>query len=290
MAIVIPGTQELRDGLLNKRLGGSESASTLRSAMVFTSTLRQASHTQSTDADPAVAIEAARALTNVDAADAEQIRIISSAYGYASRSLDRFISMQVNPKSIQFIQPKRITKTDTQGGSAFFHFTNRKGQNNGILTIRFRGNTGNIDLRGSLGDTTQIRPATDGNDNAIARQAAAARGPDTGALKKFLTWINLYLLTREPVIIGNGIENKFAISYQSALFPTMVDFVGFFENVLEFEEVAEKPNSRDYQMGFIVERTEPDLDTYMLDLLTQLDTTNLNQPAEGGSSTSGGFV
>lgn len=257
--------------------------------MVFTSTFRQVALRESTPSDPAVAIQAARALTNIDAQDAALIKIVASEFGLSNKSVDRFIAMQVNPKSVEFEQPKRITRTDNRDGSTFFHFVNSKGQNNDILTIRMRGNTGNIDLRGSIGDKTRVSNLPTEERTSITAQARAARGLDTGALKKLLVWINLYLLTREPMLIGPGIENKFSISYQSPLFPTTIDFIGFFNEVLRFEESGEKPNSRDYSMEFIVERTEPELDQYLIDVITQLDATSLNDPAADSGGTAGGF-
>lgn len=170
------------------------------------------------------------------------------------------IAMAVNPNSIQFDQPKRWTKKDTMEGSVFFHFTNAKGQNNDILTIRFAGNTGNIDLRGSLGSS---RPPTERE----AQGASATTGPDTGALYKLLVWHNLYLLTREPMLLADGSDNVVTIAFRSALFPVQMSVDGFFTKVLEFEEAANKPHSRNYSFEFTVQEAEPDLDT-VLQLLT----------------------
>jgi len=103
-----------------------------------------------------------------------------------------FITMAVNPKSVQFSQPKRHVKVDTRDGSVFFHFTNRKGQNNDILTMSFSGYTGNIDLRGSLTDPLD-------------------KERDTGALNKLKVWHNLYQLTREPMVLTNNAVNEFSI-------------------------------------------------------------------------------
>jgi len=158
------------------------------------------------------------------------------------------ILLAVNPKSVQFQQPKRFTKKDTRNGSVFFHFTNSQGQNNDILTMNFQGNTGNLDMRAYT------------NPDEVA--------VDSGARYKFLVWHNLYLLTREPMLLPDNSENEFRISYQSPLFSQTVDFVGFFNTVLEFTESAEKPHSRDYSFGFTVKRTEPPLD----DLLKYVST------------------
>jgi hypothetical protein len=167
------------------------------------------------------------------------------------------VSMAINPNSVRFSQPKRWTKKDTREGSVFFHFTNNQGQNNDILTLEFAGNTGNIDRRGSLA-TPQRDPFALKSGTAVDRDLRAEQ--DTGALHKILTWHNLYLLTREPMLLEDGSENKFTISYISTLFPYALIFTGFYNTVLEFEENARKPNSRDYSFGFTVTEVSPPLD------------------------------
>lgn len=177
--------------------------------------------------------------------------------------LQSTIVMAVNPNSVKFVQSKRITKKDTREGSVYFHFTNSKGQNNDILGLQFAGNTGNIDLRGSLGGLNTNGRATQTGANG----EATAVGPDTGALYKLQVWQNLYLLTREPVLLADNMENTWTLSYSSALFPVSVDFTGFFAKVLEFDETGAKPNSRNYSFEFTVTSTDPDLD----ELLSTMD-------------------
>lgn len=178
------------------------------------------------------------------------------------------IAMAINPKSVKFSQPKRYTKKDTREGSVFFHFTNTRGQNNDVLTMSFTGNTGNIDLRGSLGSSGPV--STQSGETSDAANVNRT-GSDTGALAKLIAWHNLYLLTREPMVLADGTKNEFLISYTSALMPMQVTFYGFFSKVLEFEENASKPNSREYNFEFVVNKTQPDLDSLMQilgDLLT----------------------
>lgn len=156
------------------------------------------------------------------------------------------IEMAVNPSSISFRQPKRIVKRDTQEGSVFFHFSNSKGENNDILTMDFRGNTGNIDIRGDI--TTYNGP--------FSTQA----GINTGALKKLIIWQNLWSLTREPMLLSDGVENEFLIIYSSIATPIQISLIGHFSNVLEFTDSAEKPFSRDYSMSFTVQEVVPPLE------------------------------
>lgn len=224
---------------------------TPRNAMVFTSTLRQAIKKAPTVTTPSVIAAQGGAIPSAGASlippspfqdDVKLAPIDPGAFFKNLSAVQRQILMAVNPKSVRFRQPKRFAKKDVMNGSVFFHFTNTKGQNNDILTMEFRGNTGDLNRNGAI-DVT--------GTNASA---------SNGAFAKLAAWHNLYLLTREPMILNNGQENKFIISYVSPLIPVVIDFEGFFNEVLEFEENGEKPNSRDYSMTFTVTGTTPDLD------------------------------
>lgn len=186
------------------------------------------------------------------------------------------VAMSVNPKSVKFTQTKRITKKDTREGSVYFHFTNSKGQNNDILVMNFSGSTGNIDLRGSLGTSgiTGLPPAG---------------GPevDTGALKKLQVWQNLFLLTREPMLLRDNAENIFTVEYRSKLFPLGISFNGFYSKVMEYEETGEKPNSRTYSFDFTVTSTNPPLDELLADMAI---TMSAQAPAQYGPSEITGVV
>lgn len=156
------------------------------------------------------------------------------------------IEMAVNPNSISFRQPKRITKRDTQEGSVFFHFTNSKGENNDILTVDFRGNTGNLDIRGDI--------ATD--RGLFSTQG----GFNTGANRKLAVWHNLWALTREAMLLDDNTRNEFMIQYSSIGMPVEIFLIGHYSNVLEFSENADKPFTRDYSMSFTVQEIVPTLD------------------------------
>jgi hypothetical protein len=145
------------------------------------------------------------------------------------------VEMKVNPSSIEFSQGKRFVKQDTMRGSVFHHFTNSKGQNNDILTIKLSGSTGNLAMRGTEAE------------NALA-------------MERHRVWANLYSLTREPVLV-NGVRNRFHVRLQTLLFSAPVTFTGFFSQVLSFSEHGNKPNSRDYSLEFTVEETDPDLNS-----------------------------
>lgn len=155
------------------------------------------------------------------------------------------IEMAVNPNSISFRQPKRITKRDTRDGSVFFHFTNSRGENNDILTMDFRGNTGNLDIRGDI-TTDQGLFSTRG-------------GYNTGANKKLLIWQNLWALTREPMLLEDNTRNEFLIIYSSIGIPIQISLIGHWSNTLDFTEVADKPFTRDYATSFTVQEIVPPL-------------------------------
>lgn len=287
MAIVIPGAADLLNGLINGRRGGAQMTQQPRQAMVFTSRLRQivqlASEGDSTS----------RLIGEARLPSPEEVRAIVRALGYNKRGLMTNIVMAINPKSVKFAQPKRIKRTDTRNGSVFWHFTNSKGQNLDILTIDFAGNTGNLDLRGSLGP---LKPQKAGEQLDRDANVAAGRrdttnldkGTDTGALNKLLVWQNLYLMTREPMLIGDTVPNTFTITYASSALPVVIEFDGFFDPVMEWEDSSDKPNSKDYSFKFVVTGTEPPLDDYLLSSIESLDEANLNEPAAGSGLSGGG--
>jgi hypothetical protein len=183
----------------------------------------------------------------------------------ARTGLQPEVIMGINPNTIRFRQPKRFTKKDTREGSVFFHFTNSRGQNNDILTMEFAGNTGNIDARGSQ--------LTEQEKAQAAQNGVALDSPpnDNGAIVKIAAWHNLYLLTREPMLLSDNTENVFSIIYLSQLFPQAIQFDGFYNQVLEWEDNARKPNSRDYRFEFTVTRTQPSLDELLDLVLTALE-------------------
>ena len=173
------------------------------------------------------------------------------------------IEMAVNPNSINFRQSKRITKRDTQEGSVFFHFTNSQGENNDILTMDFSGNTGNLDLRGDIDSSGGVLD-TNGGQN-------------TGAAQKLLIWHNLWELTREPMLLSTNVRNEFLITYSSIAIPTQINLIGFFSNVLEWTDSAEKPMSKDYSFSYTVERTEPPLS----EILSAIQNASFNPDTTG---------
>ena len=145
----------------------------------------------------------------------------------------------VNPNTVSFDQPKRFTRKDFRNGTAFFHFTDDRGQNNDILQLELKGSTGNIDLRADQFP----QPATQ----------------DVAARKKLEIFQQLYLLTREPMLFKPGIINEFTIDMRLKSFPGGIRFFGFYSKVMSFEHSASKPNSVDYSLSFTVQRTFPDL-------------------------------
>lgn len=166
------------------------------------------------------------------------------------------IEMLINPNSIGFNQPKRIVKRDTQEGSVYFHFTNTKGENNDILVLSFRGNTGNINPRGSV--------------KLQEGERSVANDIDTSAFQKLVVWHNLWNLTREPVLLPDGVINEFLIVYNSIAIPSQISLIGIFNEVLKFTESADKPFSRDYDFSFSVQEVVPPINDIVNSLSTSV--------------------
>lgn len=241
MALQVPVAQALT-GLLNS--GNSiTSGNSIRTAWLFSSTLRRQQLSAST---------AATALASAVGGTAAAAQSILAGTVLPVGVLP-VVEMAINPNSVTWDQPKRWTKKDVRNGSVFFHFTNDKGQNNDVLTLNFQGNTGNIDLRASL-------QSQEGEDAV-------------GAKRKLQVWHNLYLLTREPVLLNDRRINVKTITISSQLLPQPITFSGFYNKVLDFSETADKPHSRDYAFSFTVTSVEPDLDTMVTDVLQVLTTT-----------------
>lgn len=174
--------------------------------------------------------------------------------------------MRINPQQVQFQQGKRIQKQDTVSGSTYFHFSNTRGQNNDILTLQLSGTTGNIDPRAiqrHIGKTSLADFSTD----------------KTGALDNLRAWVSFYQLTLEPIVdLSTGRPNLVTMQYASSLFPKPISFIGFFGSVLQFTEMASEPFQRQWSVPFIVNRTEPALDTIVRYLAEQVaDTSTLDR-------------
>ncbi|KKK63144.1 hypothetical protein LCGC14_2997220, partial [marine sediment metagenome] len=50
--------------------------------------------------------------------------------------------------------------------------------------------------------------------------------------------------------------------------PVEIMLIGFFSNVLEWTDVAEKPNSKDYSFSFTVQKIVPDIDDIAKEIQT----------------------
>lgn len=201
--------------------------------------------------------------------------------------------MQVNPQQVQFQQGKRIQRQDTIGGTTFFHFTNRRGQNNDILTLQISGTTGNIDPRSYYGQTGQ--PQAEGVGDAIVQILGPSSGGLSGVLntvigevdrtkarENLLAWMSFYQLSLEPIQDADtGKPNLVTMSYISPLFPKPVKFTGFFMNAVQFSETAADPFQRQWSVQFTVQRTDPSLDTVVdYFALQMVDETTLQRVRE----------
>lgn len=189
------------------------------------------------------------------------------------------ISLSMNPSAVSFRRPKRITERKTQGGSTFFHWTDSSGRNNDIMTMDFRGQTGNINLRraarlkfNTFGPREQgtnwlndkINDFEDWatkTDSLVSPQPLGSDRDMSGATKLVKFW-DLYKLTTEPnVDPTSGMPIFSIIYYSSPLFGNMyVKFQGHFNSALEFEDTADSPFNKMWSFGFTVTHSYPRMD------------------------------
>jgi hypothetical protein len=186
------------------------------------------------------------------------------------------VSMSVNPNTVSFRQGKRITERKTQGGTTFMHWTDSTGRNNDILSIDFRGQTGNINFRRAARLKYDIPGASKvmnflndklndfedwalSNDNVLTPTPVDLQRDMSGVTKLVKFW-DLHRLTTEPVKDEFGNRVIFSIYYSSPLFGNMfVKFMGHFNKVLDFEDTADSPFNKVYTFGLTVEATQPSI-------------------------------
>lgn len=233
----------MADALFDATLAASQYIQTAgpqgdpRFAFVWTSTLRRLRALQGNVADLAIEDQA---VAQSGITTKAQSRIYSLT---TPQSELTYVSMLVNPSSLKITQPKRKTRMDTLGGTRWLHFTDRAGSNLDVMTISMSGSTGTISARG-------------GQDNQTIAMIN----------RRLLVWSNLYKLTLEPPSVtglDRVLTNEIRLQIASNLFPMQFDFIGHFDAAMEYGEDANKPNSVDYSLTFIVERIEPDMDTVL---------------------------
>ena len=189
------------------------------------------------------------------------------------------IALRVNPHVVQFNQPKRITKRNTQGGTVFFHWSDLNGLNNDILELAFKGRTGNIRTKQSIpGSGNPSATGLQDAGNVLSGGVTSTPGTPNQGAAKLLLWSRLYTLTRVPVVDpSTKLRNVFEITYRSPLLPRAFVFYGFFSKVLDFSETAEQPWLVEWAMNFTVQATQPSLDVitaYLTSLLSQANAGN----------------
>lgn len=195
-----------------------------------------------------------------------------------SRREGRSLRMVINPRSLRFDQPKRISFRDTIAGKTFYHWTDSRGKNNDILTLTFNGITGNIDPR--VLNNASVFPATssipDGMDRERSRTAF-------GNLAKHLAWAKLYQLTADPIVdqFSNRL-NLVTCTIQTVLLPFPIQFEGHFPAVMSFTDSADNPFSKDWSLSLVVRTMNPPLSTIVsllqIAFITGADLSELQQP------------
>jgi len=188
------------------------------------------------------------------------------------------VKMSMNPNSVSFRRPKRITEKKTQGGSTFLHWTDSSGRNNDILQLDFRGQTGNINVRRAArlkfdtgGPSAKGDPdwwnqklnqfedwATD--SGSIQQPEPVGADRDMSGVTKLVKFWDLHRLITGPVVDHLGNPVVYYIYYSSPLFGNMyMKFMGHFSTGLDFEDVADQPFNKTYSFGFTVTNSQPAL-------------------------------
>lgn len=209
---------------------------------------------------------------------------------YRKRLKVRGVSMLMNPTSVSFRQTKRTTRKDTQGGTIFFHWSNRMGRNNDILEMSFAGTTGNLNIRsGTINNgiygmfseevagrgplewlNNQASGSVMSNDDDPASVKLRGNNYTVSGAAKLANFWNLYSLTREPVVDPKtGAPVYYYVTYSSPIFAnTFVTFIGHFNGVMDFTDDANSPFSKSYSFGFTALASSPSMD-YLYTTLTQ---------------------
>lgn len=248
--------------------GGSGTAGEIvRSPLLFTSTLRKRvldgrldrlkeleQEREATRLGVTIPVEFQGGVTTT--ADTQLVKEIVDITGAMQKAMP-VIKMAVNPSTVSFAQPKRFGTMQTKRGTDYFFFTDSKGENNDVLTISFKGSSGNIFRK----------PGQSAEDRAKADE-------------RLKVWHNLYSLTREPEILSDGTQNQKTITYTSPVFPIEIEFRGFFSKVLEFSEEGTKPGSVDYSMEFTVQETSPGMSNLVAHVNDVLSAATVATPSD----------
>lgn len=205
------------------------------------------------------------------------------------------VSMKMNPNSVSFRQPKRITRRNTRGGTVFYHWTDKFGRNNDILDLEFRGVTGNINIRtGTVGRgftaatetisaatswaTQKLSDLSGASDSGVDTQVTGPHRDSSGASKLASFW-NLRSLTTEPVkdpVTGNPIY--YYVQYSSPIFAnTFITFIGHFSRALDFEDNAAEPFNKPYSFGFTVLSSIPPIELIYTTIVQNLSKQFMNK-------------
>lgn len=176
--------------------------------------------------------------------------VLTSSFSNAKGNPNNTVQMTINPNSVKFDQPKRISSARrTIGGTTYFNWSDRKGRNLDNLTMTISGETGPISGLGKTSDLQKKTGLITTNGTFIG----------TRAQKNAQNWAKFYCLTAEPSIDPLTLKpNVWSIRYKSLLFPDVI-FTGFFLEVLQFSDEAASPFSKRYTARFIVTGVSPDI-------------------------------
>lgn len=171
------------------------------------------------------------------------------------------IRLLVAPQSISFKQLARISEERTKDGRAFFFWRkDRDSSHLDLLEMTVSGFTHSLmvpnTLRGSIGVLPeQVRTLTRSFSQAAPEDANAL------ASRKQESWLRLWRMTREPFVMDTRL-NRAHIQIQTPSLPTEIEFIGHFQNPLEWKHDAQQPYLVQWSFTMIVHRTNPDLDYF----------------------------
>ncbi len=154
------------------------------------------------------------------------------------------IYMLINPATIRWSLPFRMTRANTFGGTTFQRWRSPGGSNADLPLLQFTFNTGLIyDTKSLLG--------MDRAGHSFYSQSSQEK------LEAFYSFCKL---SRIPAFTENGQPNLISIKYRTLVFPECTMFVHFTDPI-QFSEDAMKPYNVEYSCSVVVLQMVPDIDS-----------------------------
>jgi hypothetical protein len=164
--------------------------------------------------------------------------------------------MLINPHTVRWSLPLRITRTNVFGGTVFHRWRSPDGSNADLPTLQFSFNTGR------LYTSTEMAGITLGGLNVYQQSS-------TEKLQAFYQFCSL---SRIAAFATNGQPNLISVKYRTLVFPEATLFVHFTDPI-QFTEDAMKPYNIEYSCSVVVVRMMPDFNS--LDAQVFLEKTHI---------------